>query len=63
MSHNRPIVSSLLISGQGYQRQKTYHQQSPDGVVEEEDGGSHEHGETGKFVQLSEEIWSAMVPW
>ena len=29
-----------------------YHQQSPDGVVEEDDGGGHEHGEADEFVEL-----------
>ena len=32
--------------------ENAYHQQSPDGVVEEDDGSSHEHGETCEFVQL-----------
>ncbi len=29
-----------------------YHEKSPDGVVEEDDGGGHEHGEADEFVEL-----------
>ena len=31
---------------------KTHHQQSPDSVVEEDEGGGHEHGEAYEFVEL-----------
>jgi hypothetical protein len=31
-----------------------YHEESPDGVVEEDDGGGHEHGEADEFVELQE---------
>lgn len=31
----------------------TYHYKHPEGVVEEDDGGSHEHGEADEFVKLS----------
>lgn len=31
---------------------KFYHQQCPDGVVEEDDGSGHEHGEAHEFVEL-----------
>lgn len=39
---------------------RTYHQQGPDGVVQEDDRGGHEHGEADEFVEL---LWSgdAMV--
>jgi hypothetical protein len=30
----------------------TYHSQCPDGVVQEDDGGHHEHGEANDFVEL-----------
>lgn len=30
----------------------TYHEQSPEGVVEEDDRGSHEHGDAYEFVKL-----------
>lgn len=30
----------------------TYHEKCPDGVVGEDDGSGHEHGETDNFVQL-----------
>jgi hypothetical protein len=30
----------------------TYHSQRPDGVVEEDDRGGHQHGETNEFVKL-----------
>jgi hypothetical protein len=33
-------------------RQWAYHQQGPDGVVEEDDGRGHEHGEADEFVEL-----------
>lgn len=31
---------------------RTYHCQCPDGVVEEDDGGGHQHGEADEFVKL-----------
>lgn len=31
---------------------KTYHEQSPEGVVEENNRGSHEHGGAYEFVKL-----------
>lgn len=30
----------------------SYHEEGPDGVVEEDDGGSHKHGETDELVEL-----------
>lgn len=30
----------------------TYHEQSPDGVVDENEGGGQEHGEADEFVEL-----------
>ena len=29
-----------------------HHKQGPDGVVEEDDSGHHEHGEADEFVEL-----------
>lgn len=34
---------------------KKYHQQSPDGVVEKDDRGGHEHGEACNFVELEQD--------
>lgn len=30
----------------------THHKNCPDGVVEEDDGGGHEHGEADELVEL-----------
>lgn len=37
---------------EGKKEEGRYHNQRPDGVVEEDDGSSHKHGETDKFVKL-----------
>lgn len=29
-----------------------YHEEGPDCVVEEDDGGGHEHGEADEFIEL-----------
>lgn len=29
-----------------------YHQKSPNGIIQEDDGGGHEHGEADKLVEL-----------
>jgi hypothetical protein len=30
----------------------THHKKGPDGVIQEDDGGGHEHGEAYEFVKL-----------
>lgn len=35
-------------------RERSYHEEGPDGVVEEDDGGGHQHGETDELVELLE---------
>ena len=32
----------------------SYHEEGPDCVVEEDDGGGHEHGEADEFIELDE---------
>lgn len=34
----------------------SYHEEGPDGVVEENDGGGHQHGETDELVELGERL-------
>ena len=39
-----------------------YHEKCPDGVVEEDNGGGHEHGEAYEFVELKTELgWLALL--
>lgn len=33
-----------------------YHEKGPDGVVEEDDGCGHKHGETDEFIELVREL-------
>lgn len=37
------------------ERERSYHEEGPDGVVEEDDGGGHQHGETDELVELLRE--------
>lgn len=37
-------------------RAHSYHEEGPDGVVEEDDGGGHQHGETDELVELGEQL-------
>lgn len=34
----------------------SYHEEGPDGVVEEDDGGGHKHGETDELVELGSRV-------
>lgn len=38
--------------GGGVREEKKYHEQSPEGIVEEDDRGSHKHGDAYEFVKL-----------
>lgn len=48
-----------LIGGRG--RGRVYHEKGPDGVVEEDDGCGHKHGETDEFIELGREL-AALFP-
>lgn len=45
-------ISWGVIKCIGRPKGGTYHSQRPDGVVEEDDRGGHQHGETNEFVKL-----------
>lgn len=40
---------------------KTYHQERPHGIVQEHNGGGHEHGEADESVKLSFELAKKMI--
>lgn len=41
----------------------SYHEEGPDGVVEEDDGGGHQHGETDELVELVEKLAFCFFFW
>lgn len=38
-----------------WEEERSYHEEGPDGVVEEDDGGGHQHGEADELVELLRE--------
>lgn len=55
---DKGLVPGLARRGDvdGAQLREAYHEKRPDGVVEEYDGGSHEHGEANEFVKLRRRV-------
>jgi hypothetical protein len=59
----KKLCSSMFSSTKGYNStvsaqisvtrlDEVYHEQRPDGVIKEHDGGGYDHGESGKFGEL-----------
>lgn len=46
------VIDRYRLGSERWEERDPYHEEGPDGVVEEDDGGGHQHGETDELVEL-----------